>query len=203
MRFKRLRDNLENPKMNLAVEALDWQTMSDRDRDECAKLSELVWPPEVIAMYQARVSPSAPPRPFQFASAERPRTFVLRHGGAIVAKAAILPRRIAIAAAERTVLALAGVASHPAHRGKHYGKAVVQAAFQLVASGDFDLAFFQTSHQVRPFYEALGCRRVENRLVNSLAREPERNPFWDDAAIIYPATVDWPSGTIDTLGPGW
>jgi GNAT superfamily N-acetyltransferase len=189
--------------MTIAVEMLDTETMSEPDRAACASLSELVWPPEVIAVYHGKVSPSAPPPAFEFRHAERPRTFVVRDADRILAKAGVKPRRIAFGEEELTIMALGGVASHPAHRGKHYGKAVVQAAFGLVDSGDFVLSFFQTSHRVYPFYEALGCRSVENRIVNRLALEPERTPFWDEVAVIYPADADWPRTAVDTVGPGW
>lgn len=144
---------------------------------------------------------SAPAPTEHWPDAQQPRLFLLRRDGVIVAKAKVFPRRITTEEGPLVVAALAGVLCDPDRRGCGYGKAVVRAAFGLVDDGTFGCAFFQTG--VAEFYEKLGCRVVTNRLVNSLAVTPSARPFWDEAAMIYPAGFAWPSGEIDTLGPGW
>jgi len=56
---------------------------------------------------------------------------------------------------------------------------------------------------VRPFYEKLGACLVTNRIFNSLGNDPEKNPFWDEIAMRYPAAKHWPAGQIDLRGPGY
>lgn len=111
-----------------------------------------------------------------------------------------------------TILALREVCSHPEARGRGFGKAVVRSAFARVDEGAFPFSLFQTSRKNQGFYEKLGARRIEARIVNSRAPEdpddrmggdPEANPFWDEIAMVYPAATPWPEGTIDLLGPGY
>lgn len=100
-------------------------------------------------------------------------------------------------------MALAGVCVDPAVRGTGLGRAVVEAAFALVDGGVFPFALFQAPERVRSFYEKLGACPVENRIVNSLAGEPARNPFRDEVVMRCPASAPWPEGKIDLLGPGY
>jgi GNAT superfamily N-acetyltransferase len=104
-----------------------------------------------------------------------------------------------------TVMALAGVACIESYRGNGFGKAVVEAAFDRVRDGAFEVSLFQTSTAVRPFYEKLGCSAVENPTVNSLNEaDPEARPWWDPEVMIYPAgAAAWPEGPIDLRGPAW
>lgn len=102
------------------------------------------------------------------------------------------------------VMALAMVATDPDIRGRGLGAAVVEAAFARVDSGAFPVSLFQTSHAVEPFYRRLGATRVENRLVNSQSDDdPNASPFWDDVVLRYPASAEWPEGTIDLCGNGY
>jgi hypothetical protein len=79
----------------------------------------------------------------------------------------------------------------------------VRAIFDLVDHGPFEHSLFQTSHQVRPFYEKLGAGLVTNPIVDSLAADPSVNPFWDEVVMRYPAVKHWPEGEIDLRGPGF
>ncbi len=121
----------------------------------------------------------------------------------MIAHAAALPRTIGTSEGELTVLGLAHVATDPDERGRKLGQAVVRAAFELVDHGPYSHALFQTSNSVRPFYEKLGAGAVTNRIVNSLADDPAKNPFWDEVVMRYPAAKHWPTGEIDLRGPGW
>ena len=102
-----------------------------------------------------------------------------------------------------TIVALAQVCTDPAERGRKLGQAVVRAVFDLVDHGPFPHSLFQTSHQVRPFYDKLGAGLVTNPIFNSLGDDPDKNPFWDEVAMRYPAAKHWPEGEIDLRGPGW
>ncbi len=135
---------------------------------------------------------------------------VLESESAHAAQCMIFPRTIRTASGDMTVMALGGVCVDPALRGKRLGRRVVEAAFSFAGNNvdrnAYDICLFQTSFRVQPFYEKLGCRRVENRFVNSLAgtdltpEELKRSVFWDDVVMIYPAAAEWPEGDIDLLG---
>jgi len=121
----------------------------------------------------------------------------------VIAHAAALPRTIGTSEGEMTILALAQVATDPEARGRRLGQAVVRQTFDLVDHGPFEHSLFQTSNNVRPFYEKLGCGLVTNRIVNSLGDGPRACPFWDEVAMRYPAAKAWPAGEIDLRGPGY
>ena len=78
----------------------------------------------------------------------------------------------------------------------------MRAAFHTVDEGSFPVSLFQTSFGVQAFYEKIGACLVSNPVVNSLGDTPG-NPFWDDVAMRYPASAEWPEGTIDLRGPGY
>ncbi len=123
--------------------------------------------------------------------------------GGLVAKAATWVTTVRAGDRELAVLALAGVASSPEHRGTGLGAAVVQAAFARIGEAA-PRCLYQTSFKVQPFYERLGTRRVENRFVDTTAADPDANPWTDDITMIYPADADWPdAATIDLRQPGW
>ena len=133
-----------------------------------------------------------------------PISFLVWRGERVVAHALTFARTVKSEQGELPVMALAMVASDPACRGEGLGAAVAEAALGRVDAGAVPFALFQTSHTVRPFYEQLGCRVVENRVVNSLSESnPEANPFWDDLVMRYPGGDGWPSGTIDLCGRGY
>ncbi len=112
-------------------------------------------------------------------------------------------RTIGTSRGDLTVLALSRVCTDPMVRGKKLGQAVVVATLVLVDRELFPFSLFQTSPDVRPFYERLGSATVDNRFVNSLAEDPTANPFWAEVVMRYPATGNWPIGEIDLRGPGW
>lgn len=144
-----------------------------------------------------------------------PRSLVLWEDAArVVAHAAVFGREVATYSGPLTVMALAMVAADPELRGRGLGARVVRMALDLVDSGVFPFALFQTSGEVAAFYERLGCVRVENKVVNSRwtpterAPTPDSPPFWDEVVMRYPAAAGscgeaWPDGVIDLLGPGY
>jgi hypothetical protein len=132
-----------------------------------------------------------------------PRSYVVLDGDRVIAHALVFARTIRTDAGEMTIAALARVCSEPELRGQGLGEAVVRAAFAPVDRGDFPFALFQTTRNVRPFYERLGAVLVDNPITNSLADGPKTNPFWDEVVMRYPSTGAWPPGTIDLRGPGY
>lgn len=131
--------------------------------------------------------------------------YVIRElsSGRFVAHANCFPRPITIDGAPHTILALGGVCTRPEYRKHGLGSAVVKACFARVDRGQFPWCLFQTSHKNRPFYEHLGAALVSNRFVNSLGEDRQANPFWDEIAMSYPASRQFPHGTVDLLGPGY
>ncbi len=130
------------------------------------------------------------------------RRFVIWDGPRAVAHAQTFIRVVKVDGQQIPVLALAGVCSDPTLRGKGLGAKVTRCAFeQLGDDGWPDISLFQTS--VPGFYEKLGGRLVANPFVNRLnADDPQANPWRDDSVVmVYPATCDWPEGTVDLNGP--
>ena len=133
-----------------------------------------------------------------------PRSFLVIDQQEVIAHALVFPREISVGDQSMTILALAKVAAAKHRRGEGLGAMVVKACFGLVDQGLFPHCFFQTSFAVEPFYERLGCTRVENEIVNSLnVEDPTANPFWDEIAMHYPATKPWPEGKVDLRGAGY
>ncbi len=186
------------------VETLDAASLAPDDADELASLGALVWPDDAGDVEAARTRLLERHAAYTGPEARRPRTFVVRGDrGEIIAKANVFPREIATPSGRLTVMALAGVCSHPDHRGEGLGRRVVQAAFALVDEGAFPLSLYQTTPPVRAFYEKLGARAVTNPFVNSLADDPSDDPWWNPVRMVYPAAFDWPDGQIDLLGPAY
>lgn len=181
------------------VQTIDWQAMAVGDRQAMAQLHHRVWP---VCGGEDPKFASRPPVDVDWPDAQREQVHVVRHRGVIIAVAQSRPRRVHTPDGPRDVLALVGVACAPQHRGRGYGAAVVRAAFQRVDRGEFPVSFFQTG--VPAFYRKLGCRTVDNPLLNSHSTvDPGLRPIWEDHAMIYPIDAHWPEGPIDLLGPGW
>jgi GNAT superfamily N-acetyltransferase len=120
------------------------------------------------------------------------------------AAARVFERTIAAGTREIPILALAAVCTDPDGRGHGTGHAIVRAAFGYVARGQYAWALFQTSRQVRPFYERLGATVVENHIFDSTAADPTEPAFRDEVVMRYPArNRGWPEGPLDLRGPGY
>jgi hypothetical protein len=188
---------------SIRVETLDGATVSRQDAAAMAALHAQVWP-DFPRTLKERIDGILRHRKTSAGPAERsPRYLVVRDGRQVVAVAHTFPREIRTPAGPLVIMALSGVCVAPEQRGRHFGRAVVQAAFAAVDEGHFPFALFQTTPRVRPFYEKLRACNVSNRIVNSLADDPHANPFWDGEVMRYPDTSGWPDGLIDLLGPGY
>ena len=100
------------------------------------------------------------------------------------------------------VLGLGGLNVHPDWRGKGYGREIVEAVFIRIDNNEYPFCLFQTG--IPYFYEKLGCKVIENKFINSSNQEdPFTNPFWDEYAMIYHATAQWPIGTVDLRREGF
>lgn len=185
----------------MQTETLDRRRLTAADALPVAELLVQVWPRRTLDERVAQLTQDW--RDWRGPEAEFPRSVIIREGGRVVAHAAALPRSIGTSEGQVTILALAQVCTDPAERGRKLGQAVVRAVFDLVDHGPFRHSLFQTSHQVRPFYEKLGACLVTNRIVNSQGEDAEKNPFWDEIAMRYPAAKHWPEGDIDLRGPGY
>ncbi len=189
--------------MTLQIETLDRRTMTDSDARAIAELVCSVWPKPGRTV-EFRIGQLLNPwRDYDGPDELCPRSIFIREGGRVIAHAGAEPRTINTTQGKLTILALGKVCTDPAERGRTLGVAVVRRVFQLVDDGTFRWSLFQTTPEVRPFYEKLDCALVENRIVNSLADDPEADPFWDGVAMRYPAGPGWPVGQIDLLGPGY
>ena len=185
----------------MQIETLDRRTWTEAEARPVAELLAKVFPRRGFEERLARLM--ADWRDYQGPEAMYPRSLVIREAGRVVAHASAGPRTIGTSQGELTILALALVATDPEVRGRRLGQAVVRKAFDLVDHGPYEHSLFQTTEEVRPFYERLGCGVVTNRIVNSRGDDPAASPFSDGAVMRYPAVKAWPSGEIDLRGPGY
>jgi predicted N-acetyltransferase YhbS len=185
------------------IETIDRRSIGEADARAIAELIVSIWPKpdRTVEGFTAEIVGQW--KDYRGPESEHPRSFLIRDGGRVVAHASVYPRKIATSKGEFTVLALARVCTDPVARGRKLGDAVVRASLDLVDRGPFPFALFQTTKEVRPFYERLGAIKIDNTFVNSLAADPKADPFWAEVRMRYPATGDWPKGEIDLRGPGW
>lgn len=189
--------------MEPAYETLDQRTITEADARRIATLLLTIWPKPGRTVEGRAQTILQQWKDYRGPEVQHPRSFLVREGDRIIAHAQADPRTIRTTAGDLTVLALCRVCTLPEIRGRKLGRALAEAAFALVDQGVYPFSLFQTTEQVRPFYEKLGGTVVLNRCVNSLGENPEANPFWDPILMRYPANANWPTGTIDILGPGW
>jgi predicted N-acetyltransferase YhbS len=187
----------------MQVEMLDARTLSPADALAIAELLVRVWPkPEkTVEIRQQQMLEMG--RDYQGGDTQAPRSFLLRESGRVIAHAAIITRTIGTSWGDLTIAGLARVCSDPDLRGRGLGALVVRPIFELVDRGVFPFSLYQTSEQVRPFYEELGATTVDNPIVNSLAEDKNVSPFWDSVIMRYPNGLAWPAGEIDLRGPGY
>jgi Acetyltransferase (GNAT) domain len=185
------------------VETLDRRKFAEQDVRAIAELLCLVWPKSGRAV-ETRVAEMLGGWKHYCGPEEQfPRSLIVRQSGRVVAHAEMSPRTIGTSTGQFVIGALAGVCTHPSVRGQRLGVTVVQRAFQLIDDGVFSFSLFQNDAINEPFYRKLGARAIDNRIVNSLAEDPAKNPFWAQVAMVYPADKPWPSGDIDLRGLGY
>ena len=185
------------------IETVSAVGISPEVADEIAALQASVWPNSKRKYEDRRHRILNEWQAYKGPAVLRPRFFLIREAEQLVATAHVFPREVITSEGNMTVLGLAGVCASPEHRGKHLGRAVVLAGFEIVDQGHFPYSLFQTSVDVRPFYEKLRATKVDNRFFNSLGEDPDANPFWDTEIMRYPDRPGWPEGPIDLLGAAY
>jgi GNAT superfamily N-acetyltransferase len=186
-----------------AVERLNPARITEADATAVAELNQLVWPQKnktVEAIVGELLHKTANE---ELGPENAPIWFVVRDGSRLLVKAQTFAREIGTSQGPMTIMALCGVCARPDFRGRGLGQAVVRAALARVDAGEFAFSLFQTCRNNLPFYERLGAVVIGNRLINSRGENPEKNPFWDELAMRYPAQGAWPEGTIDLCGEAW
>ena len=187
----------------MQVDMLDARTVSEADARAIAELLFRTWPkPGKPVEYRQRQMLEMG-HDYRGSDEQAPRSFLLREGGRVIAHAAIITRTIGTTQGELTIAGLARVCTDPDLRGRGLGALVVRPVFALVDEGVFPFSLFQTTPEVRPFYDKLGATTVENPIVNSLAEDKTASPFWDTVIMRYPDGPGWPEGEIDLRGPGY
>src|SRR5690606_30487167 len=162
------------------------------------------WPRPGVTVPMRAEQLLAPGRDYTGPPEFAPRSVVIRRDGRVVAHAMLFSRTVSTTAGEMTLAGLSKVCVDAALRGQHLGERVVRTAFEPVDREVFPFALFQTASAVRPFYISLGATDVTNHCINSLADDPQANPWWDDVVLRYPAArPGWPEGEIDLRGPGF
>ena len=187
----------------MEIETIDARNISPADARAIGKLLERVWPnPEKPLRYRVQQMLDMG-QGYTTTEEQAPRSFVIRENGKVIAHSAVIPRTIGTSAGDMTIAALLRVCSSPDQRGRGLGEKIVRPVFDLVDAGAFPYSLFQTSPEVRPFYEKLGACEIENKIVNSLGEDPDASPFWDRVVMRYPSSGIWPEGEIDLRGPGY
>lgn len=163
--------------------------------------------------------------PGPLVSEEPPRRYAVRvtssdgsDGGRWLGNAAVLVRTIGTATGDQRVLGLMDVATRPETRGQGLGQRLVRAAWSAVDDGRYPVCLLKT-RDARGFYEKLGARVIDNKLIDSTVPGNDHHPapphgpdghnrqyphaFGESFAMIYPANADWPDGEIDLRGPAF
>ena len=184
------------------VEALNSETFAKGCGEQMAALLCLVWPKpgRTVATRVEKMLGEIDVAD----GLMRPRSFVVREEGEVIACGQLLPRVVGTTQGERGhCRARSRLLASFAPRSRSSARAIVRAAFEVIDRGEFEWSLFQTSPQVRPFYEKLGAVEIDNQFVNSIGEDPDANPFWDAVVMRYPSRGGWPEGTIDLRGPGY
>jgi len=178
------------------VESRSVRDLSPALLHEGMKLNALVWPAKVPVKKRVEKRQAEALKDTEIMS--QMTWHFVREGDSIIAMARTFRRVVGDESGGRfPILALAGVCTHPQHRGRGLGRAVVMAAWLRLGT-DLPVSFFQTG--VPAFYERLGARLVQNRIYDSTGAP---RLFWDPYAMIYPADAVWPEAAIDLRGGGW
>lgn len=192
----------------MQVEVFDIRTLSEADLRSIAELLVATWPhPEKTVAFRIEQQKELC-RQFADSNNRFPLSLLVRDGERVIAHACLIPRRIGTSAGEILVAGLAKVCTDSTCRKKGLGATLVRAVFEIVDKKeaklkDFCFALFQTTDEVRPFYEKIGACTVDNPVVNSQGDHPNASPFSDSVIMRYPAGEGWPTGEIDLQGPGY
>ncbi len=162
------------------------------------------WPRPGVTVAHRVEQLMAPGREYTGSSELAPRSVVIQRERRVVAHAMVIARTVRTEIGPLTVAGLSKVCVDADQRGQHLGERVVRAAFEPVDREIFPFALFQTTKGVSPFYLSLGAAEATNQFVNSLAADPQANPWWDEIVLRYPgARPGWPAGVVDLLGPAF
>ncbi len=187
----------------MQIETLDARTFTDADARAIGELLAIVWPnpekPAEVRMQQMLEMG----QDYTGSDAQAPRSYIVREAGKVIAHSAIIPRTIGTTDGQMTIAGLARVCADPNQRGRGLGVLIAKAALEQIDARVFSYSLFQTSPEVRPFYEKLGACVIENTIVNSLGEDPQASPFRDRVIMRYPSSGEWPEGEIDLRGPGY
>ncbi|MDA3901552.1 MAG: GNAT family N-acetyltransferase [Spirochaetes bacterium] len=169
--------------------------LSQSRAEEIITMLHQIWPPDETTDIKTSINS-------YISKNERHDLILYLENNSVIAHAISFTREINTDEGKMEVLALAGIAVRPEHRGRNLGKEIVLDAFENIKRNKLELSLFQTG--VPRFYEKMGGRIISNRFVNSLNNEdPQANPWWDKSVMIYPGTAAFPDGTIDLLGSGY
>lgn len=185
------------------VETWDVRKLTPEQARAIGELVATIWPREGVTVEMRVEQQLAFGQSFDGPESQAPKSYVVLDGGRLIAHALTFLRQMGTSEGIWPMAALARVCSLPEYRGQGLGATVVRAAFAPIDAGVFRGSLFQTTSDVRPFYEKLGATTIDNRIVNSLADDPAANPFWSPEIMRYPGHAHWPTGTIDLRGPGY
>jgi predicted N-acetyltransferase YhbS len=135
--------------------------------------------------------------------------FNARHEGRLVGSVRLVRRTVRTPDGQRTVGGIANVCSHPQARGLGAAKACMTAAQEYIAgSGQIDFGVLFCGDGVRPFYEKLGWKAVDNEVLvgDPPVRHKYNDPDHHGFIMVYPGRrcmSQWPAGTVNLDGQDW
>ncbi|NJN20454.1 MAG: GNAT family N-acetyltransferase [Leptolyngbya sp. RL_3_1] len=177
--------------------AIDIQRITVNDLDkplilQILKLQNSVWPADKNIDHQYET--------YIHINTARPdlNALTAHEGTTLVGYAEAFSRVISYGEEQHQIGCLADVCVLPQRQGQGIGKAIVNAAFNLIETGEFQVFLFQTG--VPEFYLKLGAVLIDHQFINTKAAQPEKNPWWDQHVMIYPASFNWFDGVVDLNG---
>ena len=175
------------------IETAQIHQLADRDIAQMVDLFLLVWPPKKRNARAELIEKC------KWTRGQFDIRFLIRENDRIVAHTNIFSRPMLLGQKKVVVMALSGVCVHPNFRGRSYGKALVEKAFKYVDNRRFQCSLYQT--EVPEFYDKLGARTLDNKVINSLdPKFADSSPFEDAFVMVYPKSYAEIEGTIDLLG---
>jgi GNAT superfamily N-acetyltransferase len=184
----------------VAVEARLYRELMPDEIDEWERLARAAHPPDEVRLgSDLRWADLAPGTDYLIR---------LREEGELRACAWVTKRTVIVSGNEVRVAGIRGVVTHPDHRRRGFGRAVMDQATELMRSfADCDFALLFSSVMAVPFYEVLGWRSVPGPVIVEQPRGPidytESLPTAPVMTLPLHKPRSFPQGRVQVRGLPW